>query len=55
LAMADWQLGRRDQAHKWYRQAALWIERNRRAEVELTLLQQEVATLLEAPAADHPN
>jgi tetratricopeptide (TPR) repeat protein len=31
LAMAHWQLGQKDDARKWYRQALGWVEKNRQA------------------------
>jgi serine/threonine protein kinase/Flp pilus assembly protein TadD len=31
LAMASWQLGRKDEARQWYNQAVEWVENNRQA------------------------
>src|SRR5262249_48684518 len=46
LAMAHWQLGDKDEARKWYGQAADWIEKNSPQNEELRRFQAEAAELL---------
>jgi Flp pilus assembly protein TadD len=61
LAMTHWQLGHRDEAHKWYEQAVPWFDtyaisnaakpRPVRTEAEKLL---QIATLYEQAVRDHP-
>lgn len=46
LAMAHWQLGRKDEACKWYEQAALWMTKNNPVNDELNRFREEAAELL---------
>jgi Tfp pilus assembly protein PilF len=52
LAMAQWQLGQRDQARHWYDRAAQWMEINRSQDVELRRFRDEAAALLGIVAPD---
>ena len=47
LAMADWQLGNRDEARQWYDRAVTWMEKEPSRSSELMKrLQGEAAQLL---------
>jgi tetratricopeptide (TPR) repeat protein len=46
LAMADWHLGRKEEARKSYDQAVAWMERNQPNNEELHRLRAEAAALL---------
>ena len=46
LAMAHWQLGDKDEARKFYDQAAEWIDSNKAGDVVLRYLQDEAAELM---------
>jgi tetratricopeptide (TPR) repeat protein len=47
LAMAHWQVGNKDQAHKWYGRAVEWADKNRPADAQLRRFRAEAAELLE--------
>jgi len=46
LAMAHWQLNHRDQAHQWYGQAVVWLEKNAAQNEELRRFRAEARELL---------
>jgi eukaryotic-like serine/threonine-protein kinase len=46
LAMTHWQLGHKDEAHKWYEQAVQWMEKYKRQDEELRRFRVEAAALL---------
>jgi tetratricopeptide (TPR) repeat protein len=46
IAMAHWQLGRKDEARQWYDRAVEWMDKNKRNEAELIRFRAEAATLL---------
>jgi tetratricopeptide (TPR) repeat protein len=46
LAMAHWQLGKRDESRKWYDQAVEWMEKNQPKNEELRRFRAEAAELL---------
>jgi tetratricopeptide (TPR) repeat protein len=46
LAMAHWQLGRKDRARTWYDWAVAWMDKNRPRDVELIQFRAEAAALL---------
>jgi tetratricopeptide (TPR) repeat protein len=46
MAMAHWQLGQKDEAHKWYRQAVDWMENNAPKHERLVVFRAEAAQLL---------
>jgi tetratricopeptide (TPR) repeat protein len=46
LAMTYWQLGDKEQAHKWYAQAVQWMDKNQPRDVELRHFRAEAAALL---------
>jgi tetratricopeptide (TPR) repeat protein len=48
LAMAHWQRGEKEQAHKWYEQAVQWMDKNQPANEELRRFRAEAAELLGA-------
>ena len=48
-AMAEWQLGAREQAIKWYDRGAEWIEQNLPYDEELNRFRAEAALLLQLP------
>jgi tetratricopeptide (TPR) repeat protein len=52
LAMARWQLGQKDQARKWYQQAAAWTQKNQPNNAELRRFRAEAAALLGLSAPD---
>jgi tetratricopeptide (TPR) repeat protein len=47
LAMAYWQQGKKDDAREWYDKAALWMEKNRSKDEELSRFRAEAAALLQ--------
>jgi hypothetical protein len=46
LAMANWQLGERDNARKWFDQADQWMKKNQPQDAKLILVRTEAAELL---------
>ncbi len=46
LAMAQWRLGQKEQARKWYDQAVRWMEKNKPQDKELRRFRDEAAELL---------
>jgi tetratricopeptide (TPR) repeat protein len=46
LAMAHWQLGKREQARKWYGRAVEWADKNQPADAQLLRFRAEAAELL---------
>jgi superkiller protein 3 len=54
LAMADWQLGRKKQARKWYDQAVAWADKNEPKNEELRRFRAEAAELLAVPVEVGP-
>ena len=48
LAMAHWQLGNKDEARKWYDQAAGWMQKNKPQDEELLRFRAEAEELLQA-------
>jgi tetratricopeptide (TPR) repeat protein len=47
IAMAQWQLGRKDEARRWYDRAVAWVEENKKADdEELSRFRTEAAALL---------
>jgi tetratricopeptide (TPR) repeat protein len=46
LAMAHWQVGDKDEARKWYDQAALWMDKNQPANEELRRFRAEAEELM---------
>jgi eukaryotic-like serine/threonine-protein kinase len=52
LAMAQWQLGRPDEARKWYTRAVQWMEKNRQADGDLLQFRAEASKLLGLPEAE---
>ena len=51
-AMAEWQLGAREQAIKWYDRGAQWIEQNLPHDEELNRFRAEAALLLQLPVPE---
>ena len=47
LAMAHWQLKKKDEAHKWHNQAVEWMEKNEPEDEELKRFRAEATELLE--------
>jgi tetratricopeptide (TPR) repeat protein len=47
LAMAHWQLGEKEEARKWYDQAAAWMDKNQPKNDDLRRFRAEAAELLE--------
>jgi eukaryotic-like serine/threonine-protein kinase len=54
LAMACWQLGRRDEARMWYDRAVQWMEKHDPKQSELCLFRAEAAALLGLPEPTAP-
>ncbi|MEX0676947.1 MAG: protein kinase [Pirellulales bacterium] len=52
LAMAHWQLGRKDEARQWYDRSVKWMEKNDPMSEELLRFRAEAEQLLGIPAAD---
>jgi tetratricopeptide (TPR) repeat protein len=46
LAMVQWRLGKKDEAHRWYDKAVEWMEKNKPDDEELTRFRAEAAELL---------
>ncbi len=46
LAMAHWQLGKKDEARQWYDKAVPWMEKNNPKNEELRRFRAEAAALL---------
>ena len=46
LAMAHWQVGNKEQAHKWYGRAVEWADKNQPANAQLLRFRAEAAELL---------
>src|SRR5205807_2050808 len=46
LAMAHWQLGSKDEAHKWYDRAARWSEKHKPQDEALRRVRAEAEQLL---------
>jgi tetratricopeptide (TPR) repeat protein len=46
LAMAQWQLDRKDEAHKWFVKAVEWMEKNQSKNEELLRFRDEATELL---------
>ena len=46
LAMAHWQLGKNEEARKWYDLAIAWMEKNQTKDEELRRFREEAAKLL---------
>lgn len=46
LAMANWQLGHKDEARKWYDKAVLWMDKNMPKDEELRRFRAEAAELM---------
>jgi tetratricopeptide (TPR) repeat protein len=46
LAMAHWRLDEKDEARKWYDQAAAWMEKNKPQDEELQRFREEATELL---------
>ena len=46
LAMAHWQLGEKEQAHKWFDQAVQWMEKNDPRNEDLRRFRDEAEHLL---------
>jgi tetratricopeptide (TPR) repeat protein/WD40 repeat protein len=46
LAMAEWQLGRKDEARKWFDEALKWTQKNAASNEELQQFQSEATELL---------
>ena len=46
LSMAEWQLGNKDEARKWYDQAVQWMEKNQPQNEELRRFRAEAAEIL---------
>ena len=47
LAMAHWQLGHKEDAHKWYHQALSWMDKNKSPNEELSRFRAEARALFE--------
>jgi hypothetical protein len=46
LAMADWRLGKKDDAMSWYRKATDWMEKNQPGSAELKRFKAEADALM---------
>ena len=46
LAMAHWQLGKKEEARNWYDEAVLWMDKNAKKNEELHRFRSEAAELL---------
>jgi tetratricopeptide (TPR) repeat protein len=46
LGMAHWQLGHKDEAHRWYHQALSWMDKNKPRDETLNCLRAEAAKVL---------
>jgi hypothetical protein len=55
LAMAYWQLGNKESAHRWYKFARLWTAKYPTREEELFRFRAEVATLMNLPETEPAN
>lgn len=55
LAMADWQLGEKDEARKWYDKAVVWMNKNAPNDEELRRFRAEAASLLEIKEIQTPS
>jgi serine/threonine protein kinase len=49
LAMAHWQLGHKDESHRWYEQAVDWMDKTWPQNVELSSFRAEASQLLGMP------
>jgi tetratricopeptide (TPR) repeat protein len=49
LAMAHWRLGDKEEAQKWYRRAAEWMDQHKAGDAELRRFRAEAALLLGVP------
>ena len=47
LAMAHWKLGHKEDARQWYKQAVLWIDKNKSQDEELSRFRAEARALFE--------
>jgi tetratricopeptide (TPR) repeat protein/serine/threonine protein kinase len=54
LAMAQWQLGNKDEARKWYDQAVEWMEKNKPEDEELRRFRAEAESLLRIEKKSKP-
>ena len=54
LAMAQWQLGHKDEARRWYDKADAWMNKNRIQEEELNRFRAEAAKLLGVATTQSP-
>ena len=57
LAMARWQLGQKEDARKWYKQALVWMDKNKSPNEELSRFRAEARALFERQgpeASKHP-
>jgi tetratricopeptide (TPR) repeat protein len=54
LGMVHWQLGEKEEARKWHRQAVQWMEKNKSADEELRHFHAEAAELLGIKSRDAP-
>jgi tetratricopeptide (TPR) repeat protein len=52
LAMAHWQMDQKDEAHKWYDRAVLWMDKNKPQDAELRRFRAEAAELLKEKSGD---
>jgi tetratricopeptide (TPR) repeat protein len=48
LAMAHWELGKKEEARRWYDQAITWIEQNQSKDEELCRFRTEAGKLMGA-------
>ncbi len=46
LAMAHWQAGQREEAHKWYERSVAWLKEQKPADAELVRFREEAGRLL---------
>jgi WD40 repeat protein len=55
LAMASWQLGKKEDARAWYDKAVQWMDKNKPEDEELRRFRAEAAALLSIEDAPKPN
>ena len=54
LAMAHWQLGQKEDAHKWYDQAVSWMDKNKNPNEELSRFRAEARALFKLQGPEAP-
>lgn len=55
LAMAHWQMGDKDDAHKWYNEGVEWIDKKRPTDKELARFREEAQLLINGDQSPRPS